>query len=478
MRPRRTADSYTEFAALPLALWPVRSEGPAKVTSWHSLLACAQADVTIERITSLSASTGTEPLTVDFKEKATPRLAECVASMANAHGGLILVGVTDTDRETVGVKMETMAHVADMLATRLDPADWLPEMFEVPLGEDQAGKYILVIRIRRELAPRPVLVQRTIGSGEGKTSLFWIPVRIPGGTRQATRAEMAALFAEQPAATAPLQGNWDFDAPQMPGGMEGLPDSQVDMMLKTGLRVPPGPACPGRPLSERAISELATAVDKSPLAETLFNLTGLADTGIYATHRRGRPNGSGTATLVWQIAIGEFPPFEMTVRVEAPGRYGHPHVQTLNVSIEITSRFTAWQSSSASPLPSPPGALRRLEVFEWAALLSAITATLTDSRVVTAIADLADVDHILVPPPRVLHIVSNREIAGFLPPQLQPIPEAGGSHGAHLQADPALSLADPEDRAQQVMLWLRQIAADSGLTGMERLVTRLPQVLF
>ncbi len=83
------------------------------MTSWHSLLACAQADVTIERITSLAATTGTEPLTVDFKEKASPRLAECVASMANAHGGLILVGITDTDRKIVGVKTETLHHVAD-----------------------------------------------------------------------------------------------------------------------------------------------------------------------------------------------------------------------------------------------------------------------------------------------------------------------------------------------------------------------------
>lgn len=442
------------------------------MNSWHSLLACAQADVTIERITSLAVSTGTEPLTVDFKEKATPRLADCVASMANAHGGLIFVGITDTDRKIVGVKTETMAHVADMLATRLDPADWLPEMFEVPLGEDQPGRHILVIRIRRELAPSPVLVQRTIGSGDEKINLFWIPVRIPGGTRQATRAEMAVLFADQQT-TVIQPGQWDFDAPHMPGGKDGLPDLQIDMILKTGLRVPAGPACPGRPLSERAISELATALDKSPLAGILFNLTGLASTGIYDTHRRGRPNNSGAATLVWQIASGKIPPAEMTVRVEAPGRYGHSHVQTLNISIEIISRLTAWQSSPDSPPPPPPGAFRSLEIFEWAALLNAITATLTDSRVVAAIADLADVDPILVPPPRTLHIVTNREIAGFLPPQLRPIPEASGSHGTHLQADPALSLADPEDRAEQVARWLCQIAADAGLTGMERLVTQL-----
>ena len=37
--------------------------------------------------------------------------------------------ITDTDGKIVGVKTETMAHVADMLATWMDPADWLPEMF-------------------------------------------------------------------------------------------------------------------------------------------------------------------------------------------------------------------------------------------------------------------------------------------------------------------------------------------------------------
>jgi hypothetical protein len=70
-------------------------------------------------------------------------------------------------------------------------------------------------------------------------------------------------------------------------------------------------------------------------------------------------------------------------------------------------------------------------------------------------------------------VVTSREIAGFLPPQLQPIPDATGSRGAHLQADPALSLADPSDRAKQVIRWLCQIAADAGLAGMERLVTEL-----
>ncbi len=178
----------------------------------------------------------------------------------------------------------------------------------------------------------------------------------------------------------------------------------------------------GRPLSERAISELATALDKSPLAETLFTLTGLMSAGLFNSHRRGRPNTSGTATLVWQIASGEIPPLQMTVTVEAPGQYGHSNVQTLNISVEIVSRLSSWLHSQNSPQPPPPGMLRRLEPAEWAALLDAMMATLTEPRVVAVIADLADVDPILVPPPRILHLVSDHEIAGFLPPQLQPFP--------------------------------------------------------
>jgi hypothetical protein len=45
------------------------------MTTWQSLLYCAVADVTLERIKNLVAVTGTEPLTVDFKEASTPAVA-------------------------------------------------------------------------------------------------------------------------------------------------------------------------------------------------------------------------------------------------------------------------------------------------------------------------------------------------------------------------------------------------------------------
>jgi hypothetical protein len=161
----------------------------------------------------------------------------------------------------------------------------------------------------------------------------------------------------------------------------------------------------------------------------------------------------------------------MTFRVDAPDQYGHAHIQTLNVSIEVINRLTAWQSEPNAVLPIPPGTHRRLEKDEWIDLLDAFAATLIDPAITAAIADLADVDPILVPPPRNLHIVSGQEMAGFLPP-LQSIAGVTGSRGAHLRADPTLTLADPDDRTEQVTRWLCQIAADAGLMGMERLVRR------
>lgn len=39
----------------------------------------------------------------DFKEKPTKKMAKTVASFANAHGGIIIIGIRDTDRRLVGV---------------------------------------------------------------------------------------------------------------------------------------------------------------------------------------------------------------------------------------------------------------------------------------------------------------------------------------------------------------------------------------
>jgi hypothetical protein len=172
--------------------------------------------------------------------------------MANAQGGLIFVGITDQGRDIVGVPRETMAHVADVLATHLESPDWMPEMIEVPLGDDKPDRYVLVIRVNRDIAPRPVFVQ-------GRGGRFWAPVRMPGSTRQATRDELYALFTESTAGGVP-DDQWDFHRPDIPSGQDG-PDSTVDVILLSGLRVPVVPVLVRREVD--GIFAMTAAPDRS-----------------------------------------------------------------------------------------------------------------------------------------------------------------------------------------------------------------------
>jgi Schlafen, AlbA_2 len=214
--------------------------GVGRMTSWQSLLYCAAADVTLGRIRNLVAVTGTESLTIEFKEGgSTAAIPACAAAMANANGGLILVGISDQARDIVGVSREAISHVADVLATHLESPDWAPELIEVPLGDDKRGRYVLVLRINRDTAPRPVFIQ-------GGGGIIWAPVRMPGSTRQATRDELYELFTEpQPG---DLQDSeWEFNRPDIPRGRDGGPDTTVDLVMLSGLRVPVGQTAWGRP---------------------------------------------------------------------------------------------------------------------------------------------------------------------------------------------------------------------------------------
>lgn len=132
-------------------------------------------------------------------------------------------------------------------------------------------------------------------------------------------------------------------------------DRAVDLVLKSGLFVPPGPGCLGRPLSETAISQLCASLNKSPLTDTLITLTGLMRSGLYDFRRRGRPNTSSTATLTWEIAQGNIAPFRVSVLADAPGQYGRPDARTLAISITMVSRLTAWLRAGSAPEFPPPG---------------------------------------------------------------------------------------------------------------------------
>jgi hypothetical protein len=247
--------------------------------------------------------------------------------MANAYGGLILVGITDLTREIVGVSREAMAHVADGFATHLESPDWQPEMIEVPVGERAPDRYVLVIRINRDIARRPVFVQR-----EGRGSFFLAPVRMPGSTRQATRDELYALFTEQQPAEAQVD-RWELNRPDIPRTRDGLPDSAVDFVIRSGLIVPVGPTAWGRPISQRVMGELAAGLDGSVLVDVLLALTRLPRTDIQPFHVEGLANRSNIATMVWRLQPREPVPFDMLLQVEVPGHYGRSHVGALTLTL-------------------------------------------------------------------------------------------------------------------------------------------------
>jgi hypothetical protein len=300
--------------------------------------------------------------------------------------------------------------------------------------------------------------------------MFWAPVRMPGSTRQATRDELYALFSE-PRPGQMSDGQWDINRPDIPRAKDGGPDSDVDLVVLSGLRVPVGPAAWGRPISERAVMELAASLDRSALAAALSGLTPPAAGNVEHFHPEGQANRSNMATLVWRIEHGEPVLFEMTVSIEVPGHYGRSHVGALEMTLTLTSRLTAWLKADR-PNEAPP-ARRRLEIGEWAALLDAISATLTSPSLVSPIADIAGVDRITVQQPRVLHVVSGPPMAELLPAQLHPIRGGGVSHGAHMLGDPAIDLSNPTERSEQVDRWLNQMGSDAGLLGMEQLVTQM-----
>jgi hypothetical protein len=88
-----------------------------------------------------------------------------------------------------------------------------------------------------------------------------------------------------------------------------------------------------------------------------------------------------------------------------------------------------------------------------------------------ALADLADVDVVLVPQPTALHFVGGspaEEVLNLY--SLRPIEGAGTSFGAHMPANPSVDLGNPSERHQQIDDWLQQMARDSGFLGMERVL--------
>ncbi|MGH3783093.1 MAG: AlbA family DNA-binding domain-containing protein [Pseudonocardiaceae bacterium] len=436
------------------------------MASTHSLLYAAESDVTIERVRALVKQVGPEAPTIEYKEQMADSIARGVAALANTYGGLLLVGVTDTSRIVKGVKERTIESVAEHCAAKIEPP-WVPPIIPVPLGQG-SDLYVLVLRVVPGQHPRPLLVDGVA------------PVRHQNTSHPADWQRLRDLFAE---AGAVLQDDaWTIQIPSLPQGADGTSDSNVDLIIRSGLDLPVSREAKWRPLSERTVAAFTDALERSSLTSVMASIAlGGALTGGSDSFRPRGLNRSRTVTLQWWCAPDGWPqdwakPVEATVRLAVPGSYGSFN-RNLRVEIDVVVRrsppaeIVRQQSADGQQVHLPAW---RITVHQLGELIDAMLATLSGKDVVGPLADLAGIDPVAVPQPRVMHMVTERPVTEVLDTTgLRLIPEAGVSKGAHLLADPALDLADEDDRREQVTAWVTQIALDAGLRGMEQLLQHL-----
>lgn len=242
------------------------------------------------------------------------------------------------------------------------------------------------------------------------------------------------------------------------------------------------PEAKWRPLPERTVTAFTDALNASTLNSALRSLSigGALNGGMNPFHRQGH-NRSRTVRLAWWGAPDGWPDgwpgrVEAAARLEVPGGYGRSATH-MQAEIDVVVRYSAAveiarQRDAAGLNMLPPH--WKVPPRQLGELIGSVLETLTCKHVAGPLAELAGIDVLAVPQPRVMHMVTVRPVTEILDTTwLRPIPEAGDSRGAHLLADPALDLADHGERDEQVRRWLIQIALDAGLTGMEQVLDRL-----
>ncbi|MFF8505814.1 helix-turn-helix domain-containing protein [Streptomyces anulatus] len=424
----------------------------------NSLFAASAADLTIERIRALAARPDqVESLTLEFKREYSKSLVTTIAAMANTYGGTILVGINDRAEpgveRVVGVNAQKMIDkIASTCSEKLDPP-WEPAFFTVPF-DDGSGLSVLVIRVDPDAAPRPLLID------------LKAPIRLSGQNSTADRDRLLKLAREEPPARVLPMGQ-SVMAPRLGQDIDGKPTE--DFILRTGINLPMGEAGAWRPLSERAVSALAQALNGSSLRGALENL-GRGSFSRSTGFRQLGHNRSRTARLVFQ-ALSDAPvqhPVEAVVTVNLPELHGSTSAALMaTLTVDVVARVRRYAASIKAEQ------VYRYPVADLADLLDDLLQTFADAAVVREIARIADIDTALVSQPRELHLIAGGHVRTLLhAEELQEIPDAGASFGGTFRANPALDLRVAAEREEQVDDWIRQLGLDAGLTGMEALVGR------
>jgi hypothetical protein len=174
---------------------------------------------------------------------------------------------------------------------------------------------------------------------------------------------------------------------------------------------------------------------------------------------------------VWQAVTADpgQHPVEAIAELVVPESYG-ASATSLSLTIDVVLRAHSYITPTGPPIAEA----WRLPVPDLYSLITGLLAGLTDPPVIAALADVASIDPVLVGQPANAHLYTGPAVDELLYLQmLTPVAGAGGSHGASLMADPTIDLGAPDGRLAQLDTWMRQIALDAGLQGMERLLAVL-----
>lgn len=404
------------------------------MTSPFSLFACAASEVTLERVRELLDQTIPESLTLEYKRQKPQEVARSVAAMANSYGGIVLVGVAD-DRSLVGVPEAEQVSIVNACHDTLEPP-WQPEVIALQVPEPEP-LFLLVLRIDHERAPRPILVRGAA------------PIRLPGRAATANRGQLRQLFQEGDAPSA-TQVSRMVQTPQLPQRPDGEP--VFEFILRSGLTVPINTSAFWRPISEAAGNRLSVALGSSALGA--LSPAPFLRNGLNRARRLRLMSSLVDAVLSASL--------EVVVTVDLPSpRAAIDNCLRVAVDLNVT------------PERAPSGA-RRIGIGGLYALIDALFEAFTNAAVVEAVADIAGIATEVVPQPVNLEFAAGHNVDELLDQGLlHLIPGAGSSRGASLIVNPSNDLRVPMERASQVDDFLREIAMDAGLEGMEACLSDL-----
>ncbi len=424
------------------------------MTSSSSIFASSAAEVTLERVRQLVEQNLPEGLTLEYKESYSSGVVKSVAAMANSWGGLILVGVRDDagDDRMVGVDEPTIVQIVNACHDSLEPP-FVPEIIPVPLDET-GDRLVLVVRVDHARAPRPVFLKDEA------------PIRLQGRNAVADRTRLGALFAEAGTTTA-IGTRPVLQTPTLPTEQDGSP--AADFMFRTGFWVPLGDRASWRPLPEPGVERLRGALNQSAVIRMLGRWASQLG-GLNLFERRG--HNRARRVRMESVTYGRdstIHALQAVVELALPDAYGAP-ATAMNVQVDVIFRVNAMMAAAEWPDRNR----WRLAVPDLCDTIEGLLEGLTDRTFVETLADIADVDPVLVPQPIGGYLMTGPSVEDLLwLDTVRPIPDAGASHGANLVADPALDLSNAKERQNQVDAWVEQIALDSGLQGMTSLLARI-----